>query len=61
MDYMKIYQTQVPNARKTLDKPVPLDMVHEQITDPHLKEDFKRLLNFKKLYFWISVSGQPKN
>jgi hypothetical protein len=52
MDYIKTYKTTVPNARKTLDKPVVLDVVYSQITDHYLKEAFGKLLPHKKLYFW---------
>lgn len=52
MDYIKTYKTTVPNAKKTLDRPVALDVVYPQIIDPYLKEVFGKLLPYKKLYFW---------
>lgn len=52
MDYIKTYKTTVPNAKKTLDRPVELDVVYSQITDPSLKQAFGKLLSHKKLYFW---------
>jgi 5-methylcytosine-specific restriction protein A len=52
MDYIKSYKTTVANAKKTLDRPVELDVVYSQITDPYLKEIFGKLLPHKKLYFW---------
>jgi len=52
MEYIKTYKTTVPNAKKTLDRPVILDVVYSQVTDSHLKEAFGKLLHHKKLYFW---------
>jgi len=52
MDYIRIYKTRVPNARKTLDSAVVLSDVYQRISNPILKEKFHNILPHISLYFW---------
>jgi len=52
MDYIRIYKTAVPNAKRTLDSPVLLSAIYEQIENNKLKENFYRILPYHSLYFW---------
>lgn len=52
MDYIQIYKTRMPNARKTLDSAVTLNEVYQRINNTILKEKFGKILSHKSLYFW---------
>ncbi len=61
MEYVKVYQTKVPNAAKTLDKKVNLGAIHEGIRSQEAKLTFSQVLGHKELNFWdFGVRASPK-
>lgn len=61
MEYIRIYETKVPNARITLDRQVELENIYQQISDSALKEKFYELLAYKSLNFWDFGVRASKN
>ncbi|MBP7527189.1 MAG: HNH endonuclease [Syntrophorhabdaceae bacterium] len=64
MDYIRIYKTEVPNAKKTLDTAVVLNDVYQQIKNSILKDTFREILPHGSLYFWdfgVKAGRELKN
>lgn len=50
--FIKIYQSKVPNTKKSLKKEIEINMLLEYIKNPVLVEQISPLLSYRKLNFW---------